>query len=347
MKKLILLLSSLAIVITLVVIVLNLKKTKGKSDAELIEFSVEDIQSINQVIITDIYGEKITLIKKNEKWEDVEGGCITQEHMVNVLDAIKNIEFKGYLAENSKSKFVNLMAAQHTKVEIFQDGEWTKTWYIGPAAQDHYGQIMLLETADEGKASTPVMMQIKGVHGIIEPRFFADKRKWMCTNIFSLGLNDIKKINVRYYDVPSRSFSVVKEGANFKVSQQGKLLPKVDTAMIFRYLQNFKKVHFELPNYELDKRQIDSLKKAVCFATLEVFQTNGKYEKLTLHRIKSDTPERNEFGEYVNQDVNRLWAILPNGQVVKCQYFVFNPLLLGHIYFPMDESKFPQPKETF
>jgi hypothetical protein len=41
--------------------------------------------------------------------------------------------------------------------------------------------------------------------------------------------------------------------------------------------------------------------------------------------------------------MNSFWCILPNGQLVKCQYFVFNPLLLGHVYFPaMDLKKTKQ-----
>ena len=36
---------------------------------------------------------------------------------------------------------------------------------------------------------------------------------------------------------------------------------------------------------------------------------------------------------------NNFWCILPNGQLVKCQYFVFNPLLLGHVYFPAMDLK--------
>ncbi len=58
-----------------------------------------------------------------------------------------------------------------------------------------------------------------------------------------------------------------------------------------------------------------------------------------MYRIKSDDNQVNEFGDIVNIDMNKFWCELPNGQMVKCQYFVFNPLMLGHVYFPMDLSK--------
>jgi hypothetical protein len=46
----------------------------------------------------------------------------------------------------------------------------------------------------------------------------------------------------------------------------------------------------------------------------------------------------NDFGDVVQMDVNKFWCELPNGQVVKCQYYVFNQLIMGHVYFPLDLS---------
>jgi len=333
-RNIITLLAGVLLITFLAWLSLKLMSKKGKSDAELIEFAISDTSSISQIIITDAQSNKITLVNKNGLWAEDNGDCISQQNVSFILDAVKNIEFKGYLPENSTRKFTELMASQHTKVEFFVDGEWQKTWYIGPSSQDHYGQIMLLETKDEGKSTHPVMMRIKGLKGIIEPRFFADKRKWMCTNIFALSVDEINSVNVQFIDEPSRSFSVKKNKQNFIVKQGLNSLSVVDTTNIYRYLQAFKKIHFALPNYEMSARQCDSIKKSLPFCKLQVNQTNGKSTLLKMYRIKAKEEERNEFGELVNMDMNNFWCILPNGQLVKCQYFVFNPLLLGHVYFP-------------
>ena len=55
-----------------------------------------------------------------------------------------------------------------------------------------------------------------------------------------------------------------------------------------------------------------------------------------MFRIKSEIAQENEFGVLVNTDIDKFWCILPNGTLVKCQYFALNPILLGHIYFPMN-----------
>lgn len=339
MKKLLILILAIVAVALLGWYAVGLMEKKGKSDTELIEFSVKDTNAINKIVITDPFSNRIELVRNGKDWTDSEGGCITQENIHFILDAFANIEFKGYLPDNSRKQFIKLMSAQNTKVEIFQNDEWTKTWYIGPAAQDHYGQVMLLDSEEGGKSDNPVMMKIKGVSGIIEPRFFADKRKWMCTNIFRVPIDKISSVDVRFFDDPVLSFKVIKKGNQMDVYQQGRKLSNVDTAMIFRYLHNYKKIHFDLANFELSNKQIDSMKHAKPFATLTLKETTGKTSKLRMFRIKSQDWQTNEFGDVVNIDMNKFWCELPNGEMVKCQYFVFNPLLMGHVYFPMDLSK--------
>ncbi len=338
MKKLIVLIVALGILGTLGWFALDLIQNKDKSDKELIDFAIEDIESVDKVIITDAFNQTFEIRKTNGEWTDKDGGCVVPESVEFVLDAIKKIEFKGYLPDGSIERFVNMMASQHTKVEIYQNGEWSKTWYIGPAAQDHMGQIMLLDDSEAGKSDIPVLMRIKGVHGIIDPRFFADPKKWMCTNIFSLQLSDIAKVDLKFNDEPERSFTVTKDKNKLNVYQQGKKLPIVDTSMIFRYLDKYKKINFDIPNYELSDKQVDSVKHTKPFCELTVTETNGKSKKLKCFRIIAHQPEA--VGHLNLLDVNRdkFWCELPNGELVKCQYFVFNPLFFGHLYFPLDLS---------
>ena len=339
MKKVITLVVAIGILSALGFYAFRLSENKGKSDTELIEFAIEDVESVDRIIISDAYGRTFEILKGEKGiWSDKDGGCIQQESVGFILESFKNIEFKGYLPDQSHEKYTKLMVTQHTKVEIFQNGEWVKTWYIGPSSQDHYGQIMLLEDKTYGKSAIPVMMKIKGLNGIIEPRFFADPKKWMCTNIFAIPTSKISKVDVKFNVEKERSFTVTKNGTDMKVFQQGKQLNDVDTAMIFRYLNNYQKIHFEKPNYELNNRQIDSLKATQPFCVLTVKETSGNTTRLRCFRIKQKDVSPQGVVEYKNNDHDRFWCQLPNGEMVKCQYFVFNPLLLGHIYFPMDIS---------
>ena len=320
---------------------LNLKDNQGASDARAFNFKIEDTTTVSKIIITDAFGQQFTLVKKNNSWTDLKGGCVAQTNVSLILEALHKIEFKGYLPQKSEKRFTELMASSHIKVEIFQDGEWTKTWYMGPASPDHYGQIMLLETANEGKSASPVMMKLAGMNGLIDPRFFADARQWACTEIMSLQIEDIKSVKAKFYDEPYLSFELQKKGRRFQVTQNGQPLTSLDTTNVYRYLQGYQKIHFEQMNFSLSDKQVDSVKKSQPFCMLAV-KTNNERISLSMFRIKSKEVQRNEFGELVNMDMNSFWCQLPDGALVRCQYFVFNPLILGHVFFPAMEAKFPE-----
>jgi hypothetical protein len=342
MKKIITLISLVVVLVILGWFAVDLTRKDGASDSEYIEFAVTDTNSVSKIIISDAFSNRFTMLRNGDEWTDQNGGCIMQSSAHYILEALGNISLKGYLSEKSHKQFIKLMSASHTKVEIFQDGEWTKTWYIGPSSQDHNGQIMLLETAENGKSSNPVMMQIKGMTGIIEPRFFADPRKWACTNIFELEMEQIAHVDIKYPKESYRNFHIAAKGNRFVLTQNGKNIPSVDTLNIYRYLQGYKKIHFELANYELTKKQVDSLKRSVPFCVLSVNEKQGKAMKLRMFKIASKEGQRNEFGQMENMDMNKFWCQLPSGEMVKCQYFVFNPLIMGHVFFPGMELIFPK-----
>lgn len=338
MKKIIVLVVALAALSGLGYYAYTLSENQGKSDLELIDFAIEDIETVDKIIITDKLEREYTLIKKGQTWTGKNGECVTQEKVKWVLDAIKNVKFRGYLSDASIDHFKKLMTTQHIKVEIFQNGKWSKTWYIGPSTQDHYGQIMLLDDAKKGKSNVPVEVHLENMKGIIDPRFHADPFEWQCSDIFKLGLDEISSVDIKFNDEPQRSFKVTKNGQDVKVYQQGKLLSGITPQDGYRYLNNYQKVHWEMANYVLDKKGVDSLKRTTPFCVMTVKETSGKSTKLRLFRIISKGNEKAAAGEIVDPDLNHLWCELPNGKLVKCQYFVFNPLIMGHVYFPFDMS---------
>lgn len=333
-KKGIILGIGVVLVAILLFLATNLVRNSEKSDSELLEFSIADTSSIDKIQIMDAYNNQFELIKgENGAWTDGDGNCVIQEPVHTMLETFKNVEFKGYVPENSKKNVTNRVAATNTEVKIFQNGNWIKTWYVGSATQDHYGTYMLLETPRE-KSDYPVIMKVRGLSGIIEPRFFADKRKWRCTEIFAIPRDEIASVNVYYPKEKERNFSVERKGLEYIVKHDGQVLGGIDTNMAVRYLNAYKKIHFELVNYEFSDKQVDSVKRTKPFCELTLKKVDGKTQKLRMFRMNGQGQElEDDYGNPVEYDVNRFWCELPSGELVKAQYFVFNPLIMGHLYF--------------
>lgn len=336
MKKIITLILGLGLLVGLGIYTSKLLTKKGTSEENLaaFNFAIEDTTSIDKVIITDPSGKDFTIIRNNNVWTDEKGGCIQHEMVNNILDAAYNIRFKGYVPENSMTTVINRITTMGKKVQFFVNGSWAKTWYIGGAIPDHHGSYMLVESEEGGKSDLPVICEIKGVYGIIDPRFVSDPLQWQCSNIFAYESHEISAVSIKYTEHPERSFSIRKINKNFEVTYAGKKLPELDTSMVFRYLVNFKKVNFETPNYELSKKQIDSLKKSTPFCYLKITDNKQKTTSLRLFRKASDGTEKiNEFGDKVTYDTSRFWLETPSGEIVTCQYFAFSRILMGQFYF--------------
>jgi hypothetical protein len=339
MKKIITLITALILVSGLAWFAYDLYQHKDRSDTELIDFAIKDINSVDRIIIKDKQGYEFELIKKDGTWTSPKSNCVPKENVEFILEAFKNIEFKGYLPKNSMDNHMKVMASQHISVQIFQNGDWVKTWYIGSSTPDHYGQIMLLDSDEYGKSDYPVIMKIKNLSGMIEPRFYGDARKWSCTDIFELEMDQIQEVDVQYNDVKERSFKVKKNAKDYDVYQGDKLLSGVNQKMVFKYLNQFKNIHYNLANFELNKEQVDSLKRTQPFAVLKLTETNHTVTKLRMFRIKTDQPQENEFGEIADNDGTNFWCELNNGELVKCQYYALSPILYGHVYFPLEINK--------
>ena len=63
-------------------------------------------------------------------------------------------------------------------------------------------------------------------------------------------------------------------------------------------------------------------------------EVSGKTNTLKMYRLPGNGEKNmNEFGDSITYDGDRFWCVLPSGDLVKAQYYVFNPLLMGHLYF--------------
>jgi hypothetical protein len=214
-------------------------------------------------------------------------------------------------------------------VKIYQNGEWSKTWYVGHSTQDHMGTHMLLETP-EIKSNNPVIVGMKGFYGILEPRFFADSRKFECTHLFSFPRTDLKSVEVVNRVIPSSSYKIDIAGPDdYTVSSQGQIMNNINKDNLVFYLNSFEKIHYNQANYTLSPKKIDSIKALTPDYELNVAGTSSSY-KLDLYRRLDPGYDVKDTIAY---DLNYLWGIKMDGELVRMQYYTVGPLIQGKTVF--------------
>jgi hypothetical protein len=329
-------------ILLLVVLVLgffatDLVQGKGKSNRTLDDFMVLDTASVDRIIISTSYGDKMDLVRTTAGWTTSTGQCVQKEPLQNILHTLNKASVKSYLPNSSVENIKNQLSIDYRKVEIFQNGKWTKTWYVGNSTADHYGTYVLLETAQDGKSNAPVVLEMKGLKGTIEPRFFADPRMWACTQIFAYNPDEIASIKLENFEQPMHNFEWKRKNNQFILYNGSTKEPVYDTLRLVRFLEKFRKVHFESPNFKLNAAQVDSLKKSKPYHKLSVSDKKGVKKSITTHRMAAEGLKIGLNGDTLKWDENKLWAFLDDGELVQIQYFVFDEILVHRSYFTHQE----------
>src|SRR5690554_6982237 len=213
MKKLIVIVVGIGLIIGLSIFAMNLKTGTKATDISLIAFAIEDTAAVDKIEIYDSYQDQLFTVTRNKDgvWEGPDGMCVQQGIVQMMLETMHKVTLKGYVPNAAMENMKKLLMAQHKEVKIYQDGKWVKTWYVGHSTQDHMGTHMLLETPSM-KSDNPVIMGMKGFYGILEPRFFADPRKFECTHLFSFQRSELKKVEVINRVTPENSFTIDIQG---------------------------------------------------------------------------------------------------------------------------------------
>lgn len=334
MKKIIFLLIGVAVVITLAYVAINLSQSeKVSGDLSLIDFAVEDTASVDKIEIYDSYMDQSFTVKRSESglWVDEDGNCVQQEIPKIMLETFLKATLKGYVSEGATENMYNLLMAKHKSVKIYQNGEWAKTWYVGHPTQDHNGTHMLLETPDL-KSDHPVIMSMRGFYGILEPRFHADPKKYQCSFMFSFERTEIEEIKLINRIAPEESFEIIQRKGDYVVTSNGIPLKGIMKDNLTFYLNGFKNIHFNQPNYTLSEEDIQSMKRKPADYELSIKGKNSSFELDLFRRLD---PEAS--ADTVLYDEDYLWGILPAGAVVRMQYYVVGPLIDGQTVF-VDKS---------
>ncbi len=330
MKKLIIIILGLGIVVGLIIVANNLSKDAKATDTSLIAFSVKDTAAVDRLEIYDSYKDMNMTLERNEQgiWTDEEGNCVQQEIVKMMLETMVKITLKGYVPKAARENMRKMMMAKHKTVKIFKNGEWVKTWYVGHATQDHMGTHMLLETP-ERRSDHPVIMGMKGFYGILDPRFFADPRRFACTDLFSFERTDLRKIEVINRVHPQESYIISRSNDHYEVFSQGRKIEAINEDNLLFYLNGFEDIHYNQPNYTLSTQQIDSIKNQPPDYELNIEGVQQSYE-LDLYRRSN--PEQKDQ-DSLAYDKDYLWGIKEDGKLVRMQYYSIGPLIQGKTVF--------------
>lgn len=308
------------------------------SDEPLADFTIEDTASITKIFITDVQQNSVTLerVPGQRLWKLNSKYFAKQSSTDLLLKTFKRMKVRSSVPYKAKENVLRIMAASGRKVEVYAGGdEPVKIYYVGTSTQDHNGTHMVLEVPGIGRSPEPYIVYMEGFTGYLTTRFHANEEEWRYTGIFEFPELNISDVQVKFNEAPSYSFHITYGGGNNLALYDlgGNRIPAFDTSALKNYFLLYKKVHFESFNSFLSPMQEDSLKRTTPSFSLEVTDNSNNRKRVDLFWKKASKEVLDENGKPFPMDLEYMYGVTDDGDVVLCQHFVFDPLL--------------QPLETF
>ncbi len=305
---------------------------------ELSNFAVKDTASISKIFMADRAGKTVTLERINAKEWKLNGKYIAKSSAMNtLLETIHSITVKETVPKTAFNTVVKRLATQAVKVEIYQNNEISKTYYVGGPTLDYYGTYMMLENS-----STPYVMWIHGFEGYLTTRYFIEENVWRSNFIFPPSPLDIAAIKIEYPKNPDLSFELSifpenksQNALSFQVKsvRTGKAV-SIDDNAVKAYLLQIKNISFENIANKMNSKTKDSTLALTPLHLISVTDRKGNTTTLKTYPRKGREGQVDQNGEQLPYDLDRFYALINNEpDLFTVQYYVFDKLLKPITYF--------------
>lgn len=312
------------------VYIVRMKSTSPDGPKALQDFAVEDTASVDKIYLANMQKESALLERTEHGWA-INGKYTARKDAINrLLRTIHDIRVKAPVSDKMAKNINKDLAAAGTKVEIYQNGELTKVYYVGPPTQDDKGTFMKLDKSDK-----PFVTHLPGFYGYLTPRYFIHEHLWRDPEIFRYAFSDVASIRVEHPSEPEKSFTVYNYGNNrFGLKDyQDKEVKVFDTLAVKRYIAFYHNINYDTWLNQMPEPKKDSIMGTVPLHIFSVTDRMGHTRTLRSYE-KKGAPNLGDDGTINEIDIDVMYGILNNSRdVFVIQYFVFDPLIQDIDYF--------------
>lgn len=321
-KKSLIVLSILLVVAIIALPLIN--KMNRPSLTEKKDFAVKDTENIDSIFLSNRSGKYVLLRKQDDdKWTVNNLFNAAPDKIERLLKTIRTIEAKNPVSKAGQQQVVNSIATDGIKVEIYQKGKKTITYYVGGSTSDEMGTFMYIDGS-----TIPFVVHIPGFGGYLTSRYTVSPIDWRDKAIFDTPIDKFKSVSVTYPDSANKSFEIVRgEGNVFAVKQNGVVASNTNQEYAKLYAAQFASITFETYLNGYSRNYTDSLREATPKCIITVNRIDGSTATLRVFYkpITSDTKSiYDNDGNLLVYDSDNYYALIDgNPELITVQDYLF------------------------
>mgnify|MGYP001173519168 CR=1 FL=1 len=294
---------------------INNENRKIKKEAEK-KFSIENINEIDKVFLSDRKGNNLLLKKDEDLWFINEKFKVRKDAINTLLTTINEVEVQRPVSNTAYNNVIKQLATTGVKVEIYYRDN-IKTYTVGGSTSDHLGTYMLMEDGEN-----PYVVHIPGFNGFLSPRYGIqgyelDINNWRDNTVFEINSENIKEISLYNYDNQNKSFRITNKP--LKLLNIDSIATNYNVEKIIEYFNLFTKLECErYKGFDVDLSSEKLLYK------LKI-KYNNKNDLLDVFSFTKKNNNKNQS----EPNVERFYAKLNNGETMLIQKYVFNKVFIS------------------
>jgi hypothetical protein len=335
-KSSLLIILILSILAGISIYVYKTKSGNSTLNKEASNFKYKDTAQVDKIFIADKDGKLLTLDRVKGTWMVNNTYKARPDIMETLLRTIASVEVKSPVSKLSRENVIKVLASKSVKVEIYNNGNKVKQFYVGHTTQDHLGTYMLLTNPEtDENYSEPFITHIPGFEGFLNTRFITDELDWRDRLVMSIRPPQIKYIKMDLHEISDSSYIIdLISMQRFTIKTlKGKNVP-FEEDKIKQFIAYFLNINCE---NVLDEKSnlVDSLsKKALPFATITITDRDSKTQSIQLFHKQPNVSKNEQYGIDYKYDPDRLYIKYNyNKSYGLGQYYVFGKILQTYGYF--------------
>jgi hypothetical protein len=285
-------------------------------------FSCDRNREITRIEISGA-DKEIDLIKNAGKWtvnneEEARENAI--DFMIRILYEIR---IKSPVSDEMFEEVNTKKGVTPERIKVFDRRRLLGSFFVYRTESNLYGNIMKKKSG-----SKPFITYVPGYEGNIGYFFNPDELFWKPYVLFRYLPSEISEVRLEDFSQPQNSFSIIKKGTAFVLTDLERELPGWDTMKVARYLTYLFNIPFERWAPELTTAEAEEIVKENPLFRITVKDLRGMEQIVRLWQRWNYVE-----GKKV-ADEDRLWGMTGRaGHICILRYFDIDPLLKKRIYF--------------
>jgi len=294
------------------------------------KFSVSEEDVIDKIIMSDKKGNKIELKKKDSIWIINNKHKVWDRQIEYTLGVMKDIRVKSSVSEQKMEFVIRNISTSGVKIEIFEQDDKIRSYYIGGNTSDHQGTYMIMEQSNEA-----YIMHIPDRHpGILNPKYgiegiYINENIWRKPIVIDFSENNIQEIIVKDLDKPKQSFKIDLENISLYNHEEQKI--PFDKSNLSYWNISLKNLQCGAYKPHLKKEDFNLVKKIF-------IKTNNRTDSLFIYDKTISQSTQKEY----NPSVEYKYASWNNSELVIIQNNIFNKVLITLDEFLVLSGEKPQ-----